>query len=386
MSHPLFSWKAALTCCLFALAATAAKAQEPAGINWRTDYASAREESEKKNLPLLIYVTKPFCPHCVHMEQSTYVDARILAACNSKVIPLKVNLADQPKLVASLDVNWFPTIILARPDAQYETLKGYQEADILHDKITRVLASLKPNEAISRDFDNAQKWEAAGEYARAISALRNILDDTKSKPLQKSAQDLLQKIEKRAEERLGQANELQAKGKLVEALEVLSDVQQRYAGVKAAVDASEVAAKITQANGQLGAELRLRRLRELTAQAEEFYKSKDYIPCLYRCAIINREFGDLPEARKAYALAAEIKNNPQWMEGAADVMTDFLGNMWLDQAEYHLKRSEPKKAEFILRRVVTVFPGSRLAESAQIRLNQLQAIMPAGNEIASPRP
>jgi tetratricopeptide (TPR) repeat protein len=357
------------------------------GIKWRTNYASAREESEKKNLPLLIYVTRPLCIYCDKLEQSTYRDARILAACNDKVIPLKINAPDQPKLVESLAVTLFPTIILARPDAQYETLVGYQEADLLNDRITRVLATLKPNEAISRDLENALKWEAAGETARAISALRNILDANKGKPVQKNAQELLQKIERRADEKIGQARDLQVKGKLVEALEALTDVQHHFAGLKAANDAGDLAAAITQANRQLGVELRHKRLRDLTAQAEEFYKSKDYIPCLDRCEVINRDFGDLPEAAKAYALAREIKNNPQWMQAAAAVMTDRLGGMWLDMADYHLKCGEPKQAEYILRRVIAVFPASRVAESAQIRLNQLQPTMPAGNnEIGAIRP
>jgi tetratricopeptide (TPR) repeat protein len=385
MANPLLPWKAVLTCGVLALAAGAATAQEPAGIKWRTNYAAAREESEKQNLPLLIYVTRPACVHCDRMEASTYRDARILAALSDKVIPLKINNADQPELVSKLAVTLFPTIILARPDAQYETFIGYQEADFLHEKITRVVAALTPKEAISRDFENAVKWDAIGEYARAVSALRNVLDDNKSKTLQKNAQELLQKIEKRAEDRLGQAKDLQAKGKSVDALEALSDIQRRFAGLKTANDAGELAASITQANRQLGAELRQKRLRELTAQAEEFYKSKDYIPCLDRCEVINRDFGDLPEAMKAYALAREIKNNPQWMRTAADVMADRLGSMWLDLADSCLKGGQPKEAEYYLRRVVVVFPASRLAESAQIRLNQLQTIMPPASEVGSTR-
>ncbi len=384
MTNPLLPWKAVLTCGLFALAAGAGMAQEPAGIKWRTSYAAAREESEKQNVPLLIYVSKPACFYCDKARDTTFRDPRILAAFNDKIVPLKVDLSDQPDLVSKLGVTSFPTFILARPDAQYETFVGYQDAEFLHEKITRVVALLKPKEVISRDFENAVKWEAGGEYARAISALRNVLDDNKSKPLQKNAQELLQKIEKRAEDRLAQAKDLQAKAKSVEALEALADVRHRFAGLKIANDAGDLAAAITQANRQLGAELRLKRLRELTAQAEEFYKSKDYIPCLDRCEVINRDFGDLPEAMKAYALAREIKNNPQWMRSAADVMADRLGTIWLDLADSCLKGGQPKEAEYYLRRVVGVFPATRMAESAQIRLNQLQAIMPTGNEIFRP--
>ena len=234
----------------------AARGQEPAGIKWHTSYAAAREESQKKNVPLVIYVTKPACIHCDRMKQSTFRDPRIIAALNDKVIALEVNLADQPVLVQKLAVSLFPTIIVARPDAGYETLVGYQEADVLHDKITRVLATLKPSEPASVDFQNAQNWEKDGDYPRAIAALRNVLDDSRAKPLQKNAEELLQKIQKRAEDRLSQAKELQAKGKLAEALDALSDVNQRFAGLKISRDAGDLVQSLERANRQLAVEHR----------------------------------------------------------------------------------------------------------------------------------
>lgn len=366
--------------------AGAVRAQEPPGIKWRNSYAAAREESEKKNVPLLIFVTRPACGPCARMKESTLHDARIVAALSDKVVPLMVDLSTHPELVGKLGVTLFPTTILARPNAEYETLVGYQEADVLHEKITRVLATLKPSEPASRDFENAQNWEKSGEYARAIAALRNVLDDAKAKPLQKNAEDLLRKIEMRAQERISQAKDLQAKDKLSDALDILSDVQRSFAGLRIAREAGEMADAIERAHKQLTAERRLKRVRDLTAQAEEFYKAKEYVLCLERCELINREFGDLPEARRAYALASEIRNNPQWMQAAAAVMSDRLGTMWLDLADYHMKAGEPRQAQEFLRRVVVVFPGSRFAESAQIRLNQLQAIMPAGSEIGATRP
>ena len=84
-------------------------------------------------------------------------------------------------------------------------------------------------------------------------------------------------------------------------------------------------------------------------------------------------------------MAAEIKNNPEWLQGAADVMTDRLAGIYLALADSYLKRGEVQKAEIYLKRVIQMFPGSRLAESAQIRLTQLQASMPARTE-ANARP
>src|SRR5262249_59770315 len=114
----------------------------------------------------------------------------------------------------------------------------------------------------------------------------------------------------------------------------------------------------------------------------EFYKSKDYIPCLDRCEIILANYGDLPEGQQAFALAVEIKNNPQWLQAAADVMTDRLGGMWLALADTYLKRGEVQKAEFYLKRVVQTMPGSRLPGAAPIRLTRLQGTSPGRNEPA----
>jgi TolA-binding protein len=46
--------------------------------------------------------------------------------------------------------------------------------------------------------------------------------------------------------------------------------------------------------------------------------------------------------------------------------------MYLLLAESWLKRGQPQQAKHWLERVIRAFPGTRQAESAQIRLEQLQ--------------
>ena len=156
--------------------------------------------------------------------------------------------------------------------------------------------------------------------------------------------------------------------------------------MQASKNASDLIAKLAQGNAQLKIDLRAKRVRELLTQAHDFYKSKDYIPCLDRCEVILGNYGDLPEGQQAFALAAEIKNNPEWLQNAADVMTDRLGGMWLALADSYLKRGEVRKTEFYLKRVIQAFPGSRLAESAQVRLTQLQGANPTRTEVQSAGP
>jgi outer membrane protein assembly factor BamD (BamD/ComL family) len=203
-----------------------------------------------------------------------------------------------------------------------------------------------------------------------------VLDDAKGSSHHKNAQELLARIEKRADDQLAHARELKTQGKMTEAFESLTELLRSYPGIRAAKGATELMSTLLQANSQLKTEQRARRATELLTQARDFYKSKDYIPCLDRCEIIVANYGDLPEGQQAFALIAEIKNNPQWLQAAADVMSDRLGGVWLALADSYLKRGEAQKAEFYLKRVVQAFPGSRLAESAQIRLSQLQTARP----------
>jgi TolA-binding protein len=386
MLYPQIPWKIAFACWVLTLSSSFLAAQEAGGIKWREDYTAARREAEARNLPILIDFVKIACPPCERMDQITFRDPKIVATLNERYIPLRIVGSVRPQLTADLGVTAFPTLILATPDGRIaQTHVGFQESDFLADKLLQVIASVKPAEAVQRDYQNAVKWEATGDYPRALTALRNILDEGKSGTLQQSAQDLLTKIEKQAEERLLNAKALEEKGQYTDALEALTELMRVYPGVPASKDASDWIARISQANEGAKASQRAKRARELLAQAHDFYKSKDYIPCIDRCEIIIANYGDLPEGAQAFRLAAEIKNNPDWLQNAADVMTDRLGGMWLALADAHLKRGNVLTAQNFLQRVVQAFPGSRMAESAQIRLTQLRGTAPTkGIESARP--
>ncbi len=379
-------WKLALTCVLLAAASSAVRAQEGAGVKWRTDYNTARKESEAKNLPVFIDFVRPACAPCERMERETFRDPRIVSMLNGKFIPLKINGFENTVLASGLGVSAYPTLVLAGPDGRIvQNLIGFQDADALNDHLQRLVASVTPADAVKRDFDAAVKWESAGEYARAIIALRAILDDGKGGVLQKSAQDLLKKVEKRAEERFAQAQALHEKGQTAEALETFSELVRTFPGLAVSREASDQITKLSTANEGAKVAQRSKRVRELLVQAQDFYKTKDYIPCLDRCEIILANYGDLPEGQQAFALASEIKNNREWLQSAADVMTDRLGGMWLALADSCLKQGDLPKAQFYLQNVVRAFPGTRLSESAQIRLTQLKGTTP-GPKTETARP
>jgi hypothetical protein len=91
------------------------------------------------------------------------------------------------------------------------------------------------------------------------------------------------------------------------------------------------------------------------------------------------QFGDLPEGQQAQQLISLIKNDPEWMQAAADALSERLSGLYLHLAESLARKGNPQQAIVYLERIIRTFPGTRQAESAQIRLQQLR-----GNSLMQP--
>ena len=345
-------------------------------IQWRTDYAAALKEAQDKNLPLVIDFGTVNCYWCKKLDESTFRDVRIVRAMNERFIPLRIDGEKEPTLVQLLKITSYPTVVLAAPDKRIiGNMEGFQEAEKFHENLQRALATLLPPDWMTRDLQSASKWAAAGDFARAIPLLRTLLEDGKARPLYPQATKLLQEIEEKAAQRLASARQMHDKGQTSEAIEALTETMRLFPGLETTKTVAATLASMVR-TPEAQTQHRNKRARELLTQAKDFYQTKDYIPCLDRCETLLAGYGDLPEGQEANKLALEIKGNPQWLQAACDTMGDRLGTLYLALADSLLKRGDPQRAEFYLQRVIQGFPGSRHAESAQIRLTQLQALYP----------
>jgi thioredoxin-related protein len=364
-------------------------AQEAAGtqeIKWRYDYPAARKEAQETSRPLVIDFGTKNCFWCKKLDETTLRDPQVVSTMNERFIPLRIDAEQERNLAQFLRITSYPTVVLASSDGRIlVTLEGYHEVSPFHENLQRALASVTPPEWMQRDLQNATKWAASGDYVRAIPALRGIIEDGKARPLQISAQKLLDEIEQRAAERVAKAKQMQERGQTFEAAELLTDTTRLFPGLAASRDASEQLARLAQ-NTAYRAHQRGRRAKELLTQAQDFYRTKDYIPCLDRCDILVGQFGDTTEGQEAAVLSQEIKANPEWLQNATDTLADRLGTLYLTLAESLLKRGQAQRAEFYLQRVVQSFPGSRQAEAAQLRLGQLNGTQPARIQVQSAGP
>lgn len=356
-------------------AAVPARAQEAPEVQWRNDYGSARKEAQEKKLPLVLDFVTRTCIHCNNMDKTTFRDPRIVSLLNERFIPLKVDGEAQANLTQALGISLFPTLVLAASDGKilHPPLVGYQEAGVFHEHLLRVLANSAEPDWMLRDHQLALKAVQTKDYARAITTLRRIVEDGKARPIQVSSHKTLQELESLGQERLQRAKEMFERGQVVEAMEAINDTIRQFPGLQVAREGSDMLARAAQ-SPELRNQQRSKRAKELLAQAQEFYKAKDYVPCLDRLEILMTSYGDLNEGQEASQISSNIKNDPDSLQAACETLSERLSNLYLAQADSWLRKDQPERARGCLQKVVQSFPGSRQAESAQIRLGQLAGI------------
>jgi thioredoxin-like negative regulator of GroEL len=340
-------------------------------INWRRDYNAARKEATEKSLPLILDVGTENCFWCKKLDATTFRDPTVASVLNGEFIPLRVDAEREAALADALRISTYPTLVLASPGGKIlGTLEGYMEAPRLHEHLQRVLAGLNNPEWMKRDYQEASKAIASADHARAVALLKAIVDDGGNRAVQIKAKQLLSDLEQLAAGRLARAKQMEEKGQTSEAINTVSDLIRSFAGTQAATEGSALLTSLA-SKPEIKAEIRTRRARDLLAQAREDYRTQQYLCCLDRCEVLVSSYGDLSEGIEAGQLAAEVKNNPEWLQQACDSLSDRLGGLYLALAESWIKKGQPQQAALYLERVVRTFPGTRQAETAQVRLSAL---------------
>jgi thioredoxin-like negative regulator of GroEL len=341
-------------------------------VEWRSDYNAARKEAASKNRPLIIDFGTENCFWCKKLDAITFKDPSVVSLMNEKFVPMKVDAEREAPLTTALHIESYPTLVFATADGKIlEMHPGFLEAPRFLEKLQKVLAGAPENDWMARDYEGAAKAIASADYAKAIGLLKHILEDNGQKPIQAKARQLVQDLEQQAEGRLARAKQLVDRGQTTEAMETLTELVRTFAGTQAAKEGGTM---LTAIGGKEDAQLppRQQRARELLAQARQAYRSQQYLECLRHCDVLQVSFPDLSEGNEAGQLAAEIKNNPEWMRLACDTLSDQLGSMYLNLADTWLKKGQPQQAVLALEKVVQTLPGSRMAEIAQLRLAQIQ--------------
>jgi thioredoxin-related protein len=343
-------------------------------IDWRTDYNKARQEAVEKNRPLMLDFGTEDCFFCKKLDTTTFRDPSVTAVLNKSFIPLKIDADKERALAQALRIDHFPTLVIASPDGKIlATQEGYLEAARCTELLQRTIASLSNPEWMTRDYQEAAKAIAGSDFARAIALLRSVIEDKGDRPVQVKARQVLSDLEQQAAGLLARAKQHLDKGQSEEGMAQLTELVRTYAGSAAATEAGRMLGSLAQ-GPEIQNQQRAKRARDLLAQAREDFRTQRYLACLDKCEDLAASYADLVESADAVQLAAQIKNNPEWMKQACDSLSDRLGVFYLSLAETYLKKGQPQQATQYLERIMQTLPGTRQAEAAQVRLSQIQGV------------
>jgi tetratricopeptide (TPR) repeat protein len=350
-------------------------------VSWRSDYAQSLKESADSGKPLFVNVGTENCYWCKQLDLRTFKDHDLVKVINERFVPLKIDASRHAFLVQALRVQSYPTLVFAAPGGTILNMKeGFLEAPALREMVVTVLAAVGTPDWMKRDFEAAARAMDESDHPRAIGLLRNVVDDGKDRPVQVKARKMLQELEQQAALRAKQAKELANRGKTTEAIAAINQLNKTYPGTLAARESKQLMMKLASRAESSHAE-RKRQAADLLKQAREDYRSQQFLSCLDRCESLSAQYADLPEGTEGEKLAVDIKANPEWTRRACEQLGERLSLLYLSLADSWLKKGQPQQAVFYLERVIKMFPGSRHAEMARVRLARLRGAPSASDAV-----
>jgi thioredoxin-related protein len=128
-------------------------------IRWRHDYNAARREAQEKGLPLVLDFGTEACVWCKKLDESTFRNPKIVNILNQQFVAVKLDAEKNAHLTETLQIQSFPTLILAAPDGKIlQAQEGFVDAGQLSDQLEKVLA------ALGRDRHHAPAIELQGTH------------------------------------------------------------------------------------------------------------------------------------------------------------------------------------------------------------------------------
>jgi thioredoxin-related protein len=110
-------------------------------IRWGSNYAKAREEAKKKNLPLLLLFRSEKCLWCQKLDDELLEHPQLVELLNRHFVLLRLDTTKEAKLVEPLCIEVTPTIVVANCDGTIRTtFEGFKAAEEIQSRLQKVLA------------------------------------------------------------------------------------------------------------------------------------------------------------------------------------------------------------------------------------------------------
>lgn len=112
-------------------------------IAWQRDYETAAAEAQSTGRPLLVVVTAHWCPACVRLDRTTFLDPSVVELINRSLVAVRVDADSVPELTKRLGAQRYPVTMVLSPTGTVQgQIEGYQPADKFALELNRLLQRL----------------------------------------------------------------------------------------------------------------------------------------------------------------------------------------------------------------------------------------------------
>jgi thioredoxin-related protein/YHS domain-containing protein len=143
-------------------------------VNWQQDHKKGIAEAQNLSRPVLLYFTAKWCPSCLRVERTVFVDKRVVQFIGEHFVAVRIDADAAPDIAAAWKVDRLPSAIFASPDGRTQNrIEGYRSAEQF---LSELCAFVK---TVQSDASNAQQPSEVrpADHASANPQSRPALDE-----------------------------------------------------------------------------------------------------------------------------------------------------------------------------------------------------------------
>ncbi len=117
----------------------------PTTLEWQEFEPKTFDAARRDDRPLLVVITKSWCPHSKRLLQTTFENADVIRVVQETFVPILVDAERRPDVNERYGCGSWPTIAYLTPDGELIANDGFLDAPILIENLRRVDQALREN-------------------------------------------------------------------------------------------------------------------------------------------------------------------------------------------------------------------------------------------------
>ena len=102
-------------------------------ISWHEDLQSGWRESQRRRVPMVIYITSDNCTYCDAMKRDTWCDASVTSRVRREFVAIRLSRRKNSATLSRIKVKMYPTTLIGIPEGKVVSHReGYQPASAIH--------------------------------------------------------------------------------------------------------------------------------------------------------------------------------------------------------------------------------------------------------------